>query len=407
MTGASPLSPTTLKRASDRTKVVNAKRISGARCAIRTDNFFGGLIRFQVLQNRRFFYQPRGPLQRRKWVALKFLRQLGSRDALTSIVGQRREQECFLVQGESLWATRRSPALMVVMPFDANATGFSANNALLLARLCTAAYLDNQPARAVAQQLGLTGFIWIDLTQQFEDVYAIAAGGPGFVVIAFRGTKDFKNWMTDLQASPVSFPWLFESGPEVGAIHAGFGHALRDAWDKIAAAVDNLVPTPDVAPDMTQLPSLWLTGHSLGGALAALAGGVFSMWSGAPLRSVNGIYTFGQPRIGLYQFCGNYDHLLSRRTFRFVNNQDLVPRVPFRGWDYADVGQMIHFGSDGKPQLESSSWTNFLSRTFLSFKDFFEIAGHLQPDVGDHAMLGYEKLVESQADALNALKYQT
>ncbi len=278
-----------------------------------------------------------------------------------------------------------------MLSFEPDATGFSASNALLLARLCSAAYMDDVPARAAAQQLGLTGFIWIDLTEHFEDVYAIAAGGAGFVAIAFRGTKDFNNWMTDFQATPVSFPWLFDRGPDVGDIHAGFGHALRDAWTKIQSAVGNLIPTPDIAPDMPRQPTLWLTGHSLGGALAALAGAAFGMWSDAPIRTVNGIYTFGQPRVGLFRFCGNYDHLLSRKTFRFVNNKDLVPRVPFRGFDYADIGQMIHFDSSGNPQLQSSEWSNFLSRTIDSFEQFFEIAGHVGLDVGDHAMSSYEK----------------
>lgn len=287
--------------------------------------------------------------------------------------------------------------------FDPQTTRFSAGNAYLLARICNAAYLDQVAARNVVLQLGLTGFVWIDLTEHFEDVYAIAAGGPGFVVIAFRGTKSFNNWMTDLRATPVSFPWIFDRGPDVGNIHAGFGHAIRDAWNTIRQALDNLIPPPDLAPGRTQEPTLWLTGHSLGGALAVVAGAAFSMWSGAPIRSVNGIYTFGQPRVGLYKFCGSYDHVLSQKTFRFVNDKDLVPRVPFRGWDYADLGQMIHFTSNGTPKRESHEWTNFLARSFEGFREFFDIAGHVQMDVGYHAMSGYEQLVRNKAADLDAL----
>jgi triacylglycerol lipase len=287
--------------------------------------------------------------------------------------------------------------------FDPRTTSFSAGNALLLAQLCNAAYLDQAPAQKATKQMGLPGFIWIDLTEHFTDLYAIAAGGPGFVVIAFRGTKSLNDWMTDLQATPVSFPWIFTSGPDVGDIHAGFGHALVDAWGQIKNAIGNLTRSPDIAQDIPQQPTLWLTGHSLGGALAVLAGAAFSMWSGAPIRSVNGIYTFGQPRVGLYRFCGNYDHLLSRKTFRFVNNQDLVPRVPFRGFDYADIGQMIHFDSGGTPQLQSSQWSNFLSRTLQSFDEFFNIAGHAQSDVRDHSMAGYESLVENHVTQLDKL----
>jgi triacylglycerol lipase len=287
--------------------------------------------------------------------------------------------------------------------FQVNSLGFNSANAQVLARLCNAAYLDDVPARAAVQKLGLTGFIWIDLTQHFEDLFAIAAGGDGYVVIAFRGTKSFDDWMTDLHATPVSFPWLFESGPDVGDIHAGFGHALRDAWSQVRDALGNLIPPPDVAPGMSQQPTIWLTGHSLGGALAVLAGAACSIWSGAPIRSVSGIYTFGQPRVGLYRFCGNFDHLLKQRTFRLVNNQDLVPRVPFRGFDYSDLGQMIHFGRDGKPRLQSLEWQNFLSRTLQSFEEFFNIAGHAQTDVGDHSMDTYQQLVDDHASELDAL----
>lgn len=216
--------------------------------------------------------------------------------------------------------------------FKPAATTFSATNALLLAQLCNAAYLDQAQAQKATEQLGFPGFVWIDLsTKDFTDLYAIATSGPGSVVIAFRGTKSFDDWMTDLQATPVSFPWIFAAGPDVGDIHAGFGHALVDAWGQIRDAVRTLSSSPNIAPDPQQQPTLWLTGHSLGGALAVLAGAAFSMWSDAPLRSVSGIYTFGQPRIGLFRFCSNYDHLLSDKTFRFVNDQDLVPRVPFAG----------------------------------------------------------------------------
>jgi triacylglycerol lipase len=291
--------------------------------------------------------------------------------------------------------------------FDPRANHFNAGNALLLAKLCNAAYLDDAPARELASQVGLTKFKWIDLTEQFSDLYGIAASCDKFVVLAFRGTKDFKNWMTDLQATPAPFSWLFEGGPEVGQVHGGFGHVLRDAWDQIAGEVEAVAPrspkTVDVTKPIIQQPTLWITGHSLGGALAVLAGAAFSMWAKGGIRPVNGIYTFGQPRIGLYSFCGNYDHLLQLKTFRFVNNQDLVPRVPFRGWDYADIGQMIHFTTNGVPQRQSIEWSNFLARTFESFKDFFSMAGNLGLDVGDHSMAGYQTLVENQQAALNKL----
>ena len=127
------------------------------------------------------------------------------------------------------------------------------------------------------------------------------------------------------------------------------------------------------------------------------------MLPGGIIRPVGGVYTFGQPRIGLHNFCGAYDRLLEGKTFRFINREDLVPRVPFRGWNYADLGQMIHFDSNGLPRLESREWSNFLARTFESFTDFFQITTHFNPDVGDHSRTGYEQLVQDHQAELEAL----
>ena len=215
--------------------------------------------------------------------------------------------------------------------------------------------------------------------------------------------------MTDLHSTPGRFAWFFDGAPDVGEVHAGFAFALRHSWERITIAMNHVIP-PLATPvenlqglSTTPQRTLWITGHSLGGALAALAGAVFSMLPGHIIRPVGGVYTFGQPRIGLHNFCGNYDRLLQLKTFRFINKEDLVPRVPFRGWDYSDLGQMIHFDSNGVPRRESRQWTNFLARTFESFEEFFNIATHFNPDVGDHSRTGYEQLVRDRQAQLEAL----
>jgi hypothetical protein len=48
--------------------------------------------------------------------------------------------------------------------------------------------------------------------------------------------------MTDLYATPTRFSWIFLGGPEVGEIHAGFGHALSDGWTKVVDAVRQVAP---------------------------------------------------------------------------------------------------------------------------------------------------------------------
>ena len=290
--------------------------------------------------------------------------------------------------------------------FDSQTAKFSAANALRLSLLANAAYRDQPEAERVANDLGLSQFEWIDLTEQFRDLYGFAAGCDDYAVLAFRGTDDLKDWMTNLNAAPARFSWFFEGAREVGEVHSGFTLAVRDSWKAIATAVNNVMPRPPATPDLkglstTAQPTLWLTGHSLGGALAVLCGAAFSMTT--TIRLVSGVYTFGQPRVGLFNFCNNYNQLLRSRTFRFVNREDLVPRVPFRGWDYADVGNMIHFDSAGTPVLESLEWRNFLSRSIEGFKEFFNISTHFGADVGDHSYRGYQDLIATNQNALNTL----
>ena len=53
-----------------------------------------------------------------------------------------------------------------------------------------------------------------------------------------------------------------------------------------------------------QTTRLFLTGHSLGGALAVLAGAVLQFETN---RSVTGVYTYGQPRVGDPDFSAAFD----------------------------------------------------------------------------------------------------
>jgi triacylglycerol lipase len=239
---------------------------------------------------------------------------------------------------------------------------------------------------------GFTNFAWIDMETVFDDVCAFVASSPGYNLLTFRGTKIPQDWMEDLYCTPVRFDWVFTAAPAIGEIHAGFGHTLADRLTQI---------TTEVA-SRDQKKQLLVTGHSLGGALAALAAACFTV-TGAAIRPVSGIYTFGQPRIGLHDFCNTYSRILDGKLVRFVNKQDLVPRVPFRGWDYSDEGTMIHFDSSGNPSIQAAEWQNFLARTLQSFGDFIEIMSHVSVDAGDHSMAGYQDLIEQKQEALAPL----
>ena len=145
------------------------------------------------------------------------------------------------------------------------------------------------------------GFI---ATREINDGHAMA-------VVSFRGTQQVRDWMTNLCMDKVPVTSRnSEDGKTLGNVHTGFNSAFLSVEDQIRQHLKG----------SEQLP-LYVTGHSLGGALATLA-----TWylSGDQLAAC---YTFGAPRIG-------DDGLMNRyRTpiYRIVNGADPVPCVPPSG----------------------------------------------------------------------------
>ena len=160
----------------------------------------------------------------------------------------------------------------------------------------------------------LLGVINIGETQGFV-CRRIAENEPPYLVLAFRGTeKKISDWLTDARCVPTV----------VGKtkIHSGFLEAFTTKSNAdgktVQEAVEEILVTQEAKDGNGDLLPLFITGHSLGGALAMLATKLV-----AP--DVNGAcYTFGAPRVG------NYEYFRSVKTpvYRIVNSSDIVPRVP-------------------------------------------------------------------------------
>lgn len=127
------------------------------------------------------------------------------------------------------------------------------------------------------------------------------------MVLAFRGTeiKKAADIRSDVSANPMAI------GPEGGGrqVHSGFYNAF--------APVQALVQRSLEKPEVKGLP-LYITGHSLGGALAIVATYCISN------DSVGACYTFGGPRVGNLAF----GQSIKTPIYRIVNAADLVPRLP-------------------------------------------------------------------------------
>ncbi len=119
-------------------------------------------------------------------------------------------------------------------------------------------------------------------------------------VLSFRGTeKNFQDIKTDLNAR-----FYNRDGIKV---HDGFQEAFSTV-------------EPDIMREVSALSDykLYVTGHSLGGALAVIAARALTG------DNVAACYTFGSPRVGNSEF----GDAIKAPIYRVVNAADAVPRVP-------------------------------------------------------------------------------
>ena len=128
------------------------------------------------------------------------------------------------------------------------------------------------------------------------------------LVLAFRGTEPKKpaDIKSDLHAVPCTV------GPKDAghSVHAGFNEAF-------SRKVEKLVRKDLERPNLQGMP-LYITGHSLGGALAIVATYRISN------DSLGACYTFGGPRVGNLAF----GQSIKTPVYRVINAADLVPRLP-------------------------------------------------------------------------------
>ncbi|UVI31136.1 lipase family protein [Paenibacillus spongiae] len=129
-------------------------------------------------------------------------------------------------------------------------------------------------------------------------------------ILAFRGTGSAVEWVSDLIAQQTPFKPVRGGG----LTHRGFTDIYLSARERIFKLLDAL---PNDKP-------LFITGHSLGGALATLAAcDVASNRSHDQLI----VYTYASPRVGDPKFVRNYNAIVPIHV-RVQNDFDVVPYLP-------------------------------------------------------------------------------
>lgn len=195
--------------------------------------------------------------------------------------------------------------------------------------------------------------------------------GAKRIVLAFRGTYSITNTIIDLSVYPQAYvPYTggdMDDDPENRSrapfqgpkcenctVHAGF---IQSWLNTRSAVVPQLIAAREQYPDY----EITLVGHSLGGAVAALAGLEMNLKGWNP-----SVTTFGEPMVGNQEFVefldkqfqmGRY-HTSDRgwvpRSFRRVTHvNDPVPLLPLQEWGYAaHAGEIFISNPDLPPSIE-------------------------------------------------------
>lgn len=109
-------------------------------------------------------------------------------------------------------------------------------------------------------------------------------------------------------------------------------------------------------------------------------------------HTVNGLYKFGQPRVGDDAFAAEFNRRFKERHFRFVNNNDSVTRVPPRAFGYSHTGELRYIDTSGDIQEDMGMWSRFLDRVTGRIEDFLKPG---TDGLKDHFMSNYLKHIEN------------
>ncbi len=145
--------------------------------------------------------------------------------------------------------------------------------------------------------------------------FGFVLSSPAAHMIIFRGTQRTNEWLLNLAALQVTAQEI-ETPQFLGRAHRGFVNIYEDL----------VVQTREIARNLDPSKPCYISGHSLGAAIATLAAIDIAITVPA-LRPQLRLYTYAAPRVGNADFANGHSRLIPNH-YRIVNLADLVPLIP-------------------------------------------------------------------------------
>ena len=242
---------------------------------------------------------------------------------------------------------------------------------LLFAKLASIAYSDD--TKQVKKDAKALGFTEIEFYNK-DGAQAYRSQNKTDIVIACRGTQpsEFNDLKADLKAAPVM-------AETVGRVHRGFKDEVDELW-------------PMVKEDLRECGKTrkaWFTGHSLGAAMTTIMASRCE--DDVDMPNIEEVYTYGSPRTGWRKFVKS----LNCKHQRWVNNNDIVTRVPFAIMGYKHDGCEHYLDSKGmyRPKI------GIVARIIDRWKGM--IGGLIKLNIdnfSDHSMVNYIAYLEKNQE---------
>ncbi|GMT11357.1 hypothetical protein PFISCL1PPCAC_2654, partial [Pristionchus fissidentatus] len=225
------------------------------------------------------------------------------------------------------------PSLLAAAKFN-DATARS-----LMLPLSSAAYSDT-PQKCMDSQLQ-TAKLSKQITKKCDYFKKDMCSGFTFydetrkvIGMSFRGTSDTSQLIAEITDTLFDSKVDFVDG---GKTSKYFNDAFNDVWNNGMG--------DDFSALVAKYPSytVWITGHSLGGALASMAAAHISTNNLATKENIV-LYTFGQPRTGDQKYADIHDNLVT--AFRVTHSKDIVAHIPPQFMNYEHHTSEVWYDND-------------------------------------------------------------